>query len=234
MKKLILFLIPFLITGCTINYELDINDDLSVTENIKVLEDASYFNREASADDTYKKIVDIGMNENGYLRYDYIKENNLYGGKAIRNYKSLEDFVNEAASYKKLFSGLDLSINENIVTLKSVGEFNVQEVSFNSEEFPDVRIPEDVYFSIKVPFKVISHNADRVDNNYNIYYWDIRESTTKDKNIEITFDTKQKHTSIKKLLDKIDYTIVLIIGIIIIAGYFLNSIIKKNDENNRI
>ena len=218
MKKLILFLIPFLITGCTINYELDINDDLSVTENIKVLEDASYFNREASADDTYKKIVDIGMNENGYLRYDYIKENNLYGGKAIRNYKSLEDFVNEAESYKKLFSGLDLSINENIVTLKSVGEFNVQEVSFNSEEFPDVRIPEDVYFSIKVPFKVISHNADRVDNNYNIYYWDIRESTTKDKNIEITFDTKQKHTSIKKLLDKIDY----------------NSIIKKNDENNRI
>ena len=100
MKKLILFLIPFLITGCTINYELDINDDLSVTENIKVLEDASYFNREASADDTYKKIVDIGMSENGYLRYDYIKENNLYGGKTIRKYKSLEDFVNEATSYK--------------------------------------------------------------------------------------------------------------------------------------
>ena len=234
MKKILLFLIPFILTGCTINYELNINEDLTVTENIKELTDESYFNKTGNVESTYKNIVDIGMQEAGYLRYDYLKENDRYGGITNKSYNSLEEFINTSLSYKEMYENLSIDKVDNIITIKSVGDLRIEKISFNEEGYPDVRIPEDVYFSVKLPFNVISHNADRVNKDYNIYYWDIDKSTTKDKSIEISFDTNTKHTSIKKILDKIDYTIVLIIGIILIIGYLIISIIKKNDENNRI
>ena len=234
MKKILLILFSLLLTGCTLNYDLEIKEDLTVIENIKVLDNSSYFDKDGKVEDTYKKIVDIAMHEKGYLKYDYLKENNSYGGKLTQTYASLEDYINKSLSYKEMYDEIRIDKNENIITINSIGDLKIEKVSYNVEDTSDVRIPENVYFSIQLPFKVESHNADKVDTDYNVYYWIIDENTTKDKNIEISFNTNNKHRSIKKFLDKIDYTIILIIGIIIMIGCFINNVLKKNDENNRM
>ena len=237
MKKIIILMLAFLLSGCTVNYELEIFEDLSLKESITVLDYASYFNRSGDVLTQYKKIVDIGMNEKNIYNYEYIekKDKNLYGGQAFNHYKSLYDFKENAISYKDAFDDIEIEEYDSIITLKSVGDFKVESfVKFNESEAIDELVPENTYFSLIIPFEVIEHNADRVDTEKNIYYWDIDLNTTEDKNIIISFNKNKKHISFTKILSKIDYTFLIIIVIIIlfiIIGY--NSY-KKSLENNRI
>lgn len=235
MKKLLLLIIPFLLTGCTVQYELQINPDLTVTENFEILNDTSYYDMLGNIETAYKYVVDIGMNEDGYTNYEYLKRNDLYGGKASKNYESLEDYHAKAKSYKKLFKDIQIERLGDIITLSTIGDMYIEKiVAIPIEETMDGSIAKDTYFSIRLPFKVIEHNADRANTDYNIYYWDINSTTSKEKSMMLSFDITKKHTSIKTVLESLDYTIVLIIGIIIIIVCFFDHVMKKRNENNRI
>ena len=68
-----------MITGCTVNYELEIKEDLSLIEQITILNNESYFDKEGEVQSRYKYLVDLGMKENNYFSYNYLEKNNLYG-----------------------------------------------------------------------------------------------------------------------------------------------------------
>lgn len=235
MKKIILLFMPFLLAGCTVNYELQINENLSLEEKITVLNNEAYFNKEGEAETRYKYIVDLGMNEKGYNNYEYLKRDDLYGGIAKATYLTLEEFKEKATSYKELYQDIEIKHEGSIITLNTVGKFNLKKiVAISDQETLDQSIPQNVYFSIKLPFNVLMHNADKIDEVENIYYWLVDESTTENKVMMIQFDSNKKHFNFIKELKKIDYTIPVIIGIIIIVIIFINNAMKKGDINNRI
>lgn len=235
MKKIILLLIPFILTGCTVNYELEIKDDLTLKEEFKVLNNESYFNKEGEAEDRYKYIVDLGMKQTNYNDYDYLKENDLYGVAITKNYVSLNDFKQNANSYKEMYEDIQIIQQENIITMKTVGKFDITRiVAISNQEGLDQSFPKDVYFSIKLPFKVLEHNADKIDTINNIYFWTVDESTDDNKSMLIKFDTNKKHFNIIKILKETDYTIPVIIAIIMFVMIFISSTIKKSEKNNRI
>ena len=234
MKKLIFLLIPFILTGCTVNYELEINEDLSLKEEITILTDESYFNKEGE-EQRYQYIVDLGMKEEGYNNYNYLKKDGLYGGVATKTYLSLNDFKENANSLKEMYDDIEIEYNDNIITINTVGKFNVNKiVAISDQEGLDQSIPEDVYFSVKLPFKVLEHNADKIDTENNIYYWIIDNTTTENKSMMMQFDASKKHFNVIKELKEFDYTIPVIIVIIIFVMFFINNAIKKNENNNRI
>lgn len=235
MKKFLILLIPFLITGCTMNYELEIKEDLSVEENATILNVETYYDIIGDIDFSYKHTVDMGMKSSGYTDYQYLKKDNLYGTTVTRKYNSLDSFKNIATSYKELYDDIDILKDGNLVVINSVGDLKIEKlVGISDNEAIEKIIPQSIYFSIKLPFKVVDSNADRIDYDHNIYYWDITTSTNKDKNLYISFDINKKHMSVKKTIENFDYTILIFAVIIIVGIIVMNNIINKNKKNNEL
>ncbi|MDD3187146.1 MAG: hypothetical protein PHD02_01580 [Bacilli bacterium] len=225
-KFLVLLLFLFLLSGCTINYQLEINDDLTVTETFKILNDSSYFAILGDVQDVYKTSVDKGMFDKGY-KYSYYDENYLYGVDTTRTFNSLSSFVENSPTYKELYDDISIVKNDNIVIINSVGELNVDRIVYSNDV-------TDSYISIKLPFVVTYNNADRIDSKNNIYYWDINADVSNDKSIQLSFDKSKKKFNLNNFLSGIDYTFVLIIAIIIIGILVYNDVKIKNKNNNNI
>lgn len=231
-KYLLLIVVVFMLSGCTVNYDLEINSDLTVEESIVVLNHASYFEVVGSVKDVYKNTVDLGMHNTNYITYDYISNsaNDLYGVSINKTYSSLDDFKENASSLKELYDDIEITQNGTIVIINSIGEFNIERISINTED--EIRIPENCYFSIKLPFVVTYNNADKVDSLNNIYYWYIDEATTNEKAIKLSFDTSK--TTVLNKVSNLNYTFILIVVIILIVAFSYNKVKTKNKKNNEI
>lgn len=234
MKKIIIIMFAFLLSGCSVNYELTLSEDLSITEEFSILNDASYYSMIGEVDKVYKTVIDSAMKDTNYINYNYIEENNLYGVHVDKKYASLEDYKKYTSIYKRLYDDIEISTIENITQIKSVGEYKLAHEILNTDVDIDELILRDYSINMKVPFKVIMHNADRVDKQNNIYYWDMTKDTTSDKSMEIEFDTSKKFVSLTTIISKIDYTFVIIIAIILVVLITYTTIKKKNEENNKI
>lgn len=234
MKKILILFMILLLSGCSINYKLKINEDLSLEENINITNNASYFESLGPVESVYKNTVDLGMKDKEY-RYTYINEKNSYGVNATRKYSSLEDFKEKATSYKELYDDFEITKDGAKVIINSIGNLKTEKFVSSSEDSASDNFEfSNSYISIEVPFKVTYNNADRVAEQDNIYYWNIDNNITKDKNIKISFDTSKKFISIKKFLNNIGYTFLLIIAIILIVIISYNKMKNKHIGNNKI
>lgn len=231
-KNLLLILALLLLSGCTVNYDLEINSDLTIEETVVVLNHASYFEILGSVEDVYKNTVDLGMKNTNYITYTYINnsENDLYGVNIHKTYSSLDDFKENSSSLKELYDYVEITRNGSIVIINSVGKFNIERISANTED--EIRIPENCYFSIKLPFVVTYNNADRVDTINNIYYWYIDKATTGEKNIQLSFDITK--TTVLNKVSNLNYTFILIVVIILIVVFSYSKIKTENKKNNEI
>lgn len=241
VKILILFLFPLFLSGCTIQYNLKINEDLSVEENIITKIDYEYFDHMEKNPVYAKKYVDTMMrdyNTNYVYSWNYLEEKETYGVKMYRKHQSIEELTN-AESIKFFYEGIGIERNSNYITLKTIGTINMGLIYTYAEREPEedddytyIMRPVDTYFSITVPFQVTAHNADKVNKESNTYYWLITEQT-KNKSIEITFNQNKKHFSILKVVKSFPYKFLLfplIIAIIIVLGKKIVEISRINNE----
>ena len=97
MKKIILILLMIgLCCGCQVNYQLEINKDLSVQENLKATKDSSFF--EEYENSSMGRVVSLiirpyldTLNDNKYNVNNLITDS--YGGVTInKKYKSLNEY----------------------------------------------------------------------------------------------------------------------------------------------
>ncbi len=179
MKKIIIILISiFILSGCTVFYEINIDENLMINEDISFKEDNVIFNQdspitkadylslikeiEKKAKDNNYEFIDksigdnIDLNLSKKIRFQDFKEPLLLEGK----YKNIKTTCSEN------FCSLSASVIENDI----LGDGNI------------------LYYNIRVsvPYEVIKHNAsyhDEKDNTYHWYYSPVDEA----KNIEIIF-----------------------------------------------
>lgn len=234
MKKIIMIFMILLLSGCSVNYKLKINNDLSLEENILVTTNASYFESLGPVESVYINTIDLGMADKGY-NYIHVADKGNYGVNATKNFTSLDDFKSSSNSYKEIYDDIEIIQENNIVTINSVGNFKTEKfISQSEDDSSDDLSITNSYIAIEIPFEVLNSNADRVSKQDNIYYWDIDNNITKDKTIQISFDTNKKFISIKKILNNMGYTFFTIIAIIVIAIVSYNKIKTKHIGNNKI
>lgn len=246
LKKVLLLLFPLFLSGCTVQYNLKINEDLSADEEFIAKVDYGYFDhleKDTNYAKQYCKELINDYNSDYAYNWDYVEEEEEYGVKMYRHHPMLED-VNTAPTVLGFYDGISISEDGNFLTLKTVGTLRTQMINTKAEQIPSeemeysyIKIPRDTYFSITVPFQVVSHNADRVDSIHNTYYWDIYEDTT-EKPIEITFDLNNKHFSFigsaLKVGKSLNYKWLLFLLIIVIILVLGKKISDKNKLNNEI
>lgn len=214
-KKIFLLLLIIILTGCSGNYNLTINKDMSIDEELYLTID----NKEG----LYQKTVNI-FHENNIPRDNYnvsIKSDEIeitYKEK----FSSIEQYLLESKVYHQMFdnieynksgSYIDLYVNE-IINLKN--DYTVE----NGSNLLDFEV---IQLNINNPFEVNFSNADIV--NENTYTWTITKNDI-NKKLQMQF---------KPQLDIFPYREVIVtIVIVICLSIIIIGIVRNFKKSNKV
>ena len=227
MKKImILVFICLFCIGCEARYELNINEDLTVTENITGLETDTFYNQYYKS--TKERVIDFMsdtkdeyLDEVGYSK-EIVTEDKLTGAKFSKTFSTLEEFFEKSEAYTQFYEEWNYSIKNGVVTIRLENQL------LRNEDSIERYVVENCNVSITLPFKVNKNNADSVNKSTNTYIWNLNDIEGKD--IYIKFDINKKADY--KESNYSTYLILggLVIGIII----FIYIIYNKNKLNNEV
>lgn len=222
MKKiLIIIIIVFLLSGCKIKYELNIDENYNHFENIAISGDSS----------------ELGISNISSLSKLYINENSLYSVKKqssnVNNYSTLiEGSMGDYEIYKTSeaishFYNLSVLEKENqmIYTYIPKTEYNQNSTNLNSIDTIEIIVTS------ANPIK--ESNASKVVDNK--YYWTISDEI---KEITFTLDTtnkKEENSTLSQFFkdNNINPNYIEFIILAIIIGIVF-AIIIKSKKRNRI
>jgi len=225
MKKILLLIgCIFLITGCKVEYNLEINNDLTVSEEVLMTGTDDFF-------DIYYKSSRLNvvnmmfsdyekkkLSENGY-KYEIVDGTTPYV-LTKKNYNNVSDFKNKTIFVEQYFDDISVLENEGIITLQTEGFYRIEPENPNRYDIASLTI------KIKCAYEVLEHNASDYDKNSNTYTWYIGRDTS-DFSLNLKYDTN-------KVFSSSNNDLMLIVGTIIVMGLTLvfAFIWKKNNNYN--
>ena len=165
IKKFLLLIVIFLVTGCSVEYNLTINEDLSVNEKV------------IASDNTTRLKINTNLSERDAVNYLYkmfdregletqistITDSGNTISTVTGSHKSLENYVNNFTS--DVFKYIDYSEDGDIITMTMYQSEKIGNDSSRTLLYDDIKVV------INLPFKVKEHNADEV--RYDKYTWNI-------------------------------------------------------------
>lgn len=228
MKKILLLCLMILLcAGCQAQYNITINEDLTVNETLQATEGSDFFARypKSSTGRVVGFILEPHLdtlNENNYI-VDNIVTTNKGGAIVKKKFKSLEEYKDSSILTSQFTKNLTYSKNGSAVTLSAKGKFSKE------EQNQDVIAIDTGSISITVPFKVTNHNADEVVDN--VYTWNFGENDIDEREIKMTFDSSK----INKKINYVPFIIVGVIGVLLICIFFVyNKVVAQRASINEI
>ena len=179
-KKLKIFIIGILlilVTGCSGNYNLKINDDMSINEELYLTIDNS--------NNAYTKTLKI-FKENNIPEDDYevvLSDNNVritYNKK----YDSIEEYLLNSKVYHELIDEIQFNKSNNYIDLyvnQKLKVSNDNGIKMNGTNLVDLDV---LQINIENPFDVNFSNAEIVNDN--VYTWTIKKGDP-EKKIQMQF-----------------------------------------------
>lgn len=223
-KILLLILCIFLITGCKVEYNLTINDDLTVLESVSMTGTDEFF------DSFYKSsrinVVNM-MLEDG--RKEELKNNNytynIIDGDtplvvAKKEYASITNFCDKTLFINQYFDKINVTDNNGIVSLTS-GKF----IPINEDSNEQYAIKESV-IKIKLPYLVLENNATSFDPNTNTYQWNIYDDTN-EFSILLNYDTNKVYEIPK---DSSNWIMIIVTLLFVVVLCTIAYIMNKNNK----
>lgn len=224
-KKIILIFICLFCIGCEAKYELHINKDLSVTENMIGLENDTFYDNYYNS--TKERVIsfmtetkDEHLNEVGYTK-EIVTENDLTGAKVSKKFSTLEEYFEKSQAYTQFYEEWKHTVKNGIVTISLKNQL------LRNEDSIERYVIDNCYVSITLPFKVKKSNADNVDNKTNTYSWKLNDHEAKD--IYIKFDIN-KEASYKQ----VNYIPYIIVSCVFICVFIIVYVFYKKYKLNNI
>ena len=230
MKKLKIFIflcLVLLLSGCSVEYDLTLNDDFTVSEKVVAIEKTKRM--EALTKQKGKQAVN-------YL-YNMFKRNgeditltsrdddyNTYA-TAIISHDDINDYASKFSS--DVFDNINVTKDGNIITLSTTQKELLSSDTNYSLLYDDITV------NITIPFEVTSNNADKV--NGNTYTWNIKKDSDY-KTIEFSYKEGNKKDEVNINVNNetynIHYGVIIVIGLVIIIGSIVLFVYIKNKKNN--
>lgn len=228
IKYLFLLLIVVLLSGCSVKYDLNIDNDLSVTEKIEASEreDVIKAKTGVNSDKVVNYLYDIFKRENIEPSISSKIESDNLIGYATVSHDSIDDYVDNFSS--DIFEKASLSKSDNIYSL------TFKQTEKLSSELSTSPIYDKVTVNITLPFKVVENNADKVYKN--TYTWEIK-SEEELRKIKIKFDISNKDNTktfnLGFLKVNVNYGILVTIGLLLIISGIIFLVYLNNKKNNK-
>lgn len=197
IKYIVISVLLLLVTGCSGNYNVKINEDMSVNEELYL----TIENKEG----LYQKTLKI-FNDNNVKEKDYevvLSDDNL---KITYNasYNSIEEYILNSKVYHQLIDNIELNKSNNYVDLYVNEKLKLSNSNMkqNGTNLTDLDV---LQVNIENPFEVNFSNAELVTDN--VYTWTIKNGDI-EKKIQMQF---------KPSLDIFPYRQVIILSVVIIC-----------------
>lgn len=206
IKILLLLLVILLFTGCTGKYDVSINDDLSVDENLYL---------ELPNVDYEKTLSIFKKNNIDKENYSVFVSSDSVIIKYKDSFKSIDDYILSSKVYHQLVDEIQYTRNDNYIDiyidekLKLKSEEEIGLIG-NSNDIDSLDI------NLELPFKVLNNNSDSF--NKNTYTWNI-ENGDVDKKIFIQFNPNRSNNLSLQLV---------VFVVVIICSIILGVYIAKN------
>ena len=197
IKYIVISVLLLLVTGCSGNYNVKINEDMSVNEELYL----TIENKEG----LYQKTLKI-FNDNNVKEKDYevvLSDDNL---KITYNasYNSIEEYILNSKVYHQLIDNIELNKSNNYVDLYVNEKLKLSNLNMkqNGTNLTDLDV---LQVNIENPFEVNFSNAELVTDN--VYTWTIKKGDI-EKKIQMQF---------KPSLDIFPYRQVIVLSVVIIC-----------------
>lgn len=197
IKYIVISVLLLLVTGCSGNYNVKINEDMSVNEEL-------YLTIE-NEEGLYQKTLKI-FNDNNVKEKDYevvLSDDNL---KITYNasYNSIEEYILNSKVYHQLIDNIELNKSNNYVDLYVNEKLKLSNSNMkqNGTNLTDLDV---LQVNIENPFEVNFSNAELVTDN--VYTWTIKNGDI-EKKIQMQF---------KPSLDIFPYRQVIVLSVVIIC-----------------
>lgn len=199
-KIVLLLLIVLLISGCSGTYNLKINDNLTVEENLIITLENEV--------DNYDKIDNLINSEVGNKKdYSISKDGNNLNISYKKKYDTIEEYLLDSILYKQIFNSISYNSDDNEISLGARNILNLSTSDLNNSY--DLKI---LQINVQTPLEVIDENADFV--NENTYSWTINDKT-QEKDMYLVFN-KEKFVLNRGTIILISALGLVVIGLIII------------------
>ncbi len=230
MKKIKLFMFLFsilLLSGCSVEYDLTLNDDLTVNEKVVATEKTkrmeSYTRQKDKQAVNY--LLDMYKRPNEDISITSRENNSDTIAVALTQHDSIEDYASKFKS--DIFDEVKITKDNDVITFKAV------QSNLLSSDGTSNLLYDDVKVNITIPFEVVKNNADSVSKN--TYTWNINKSSEY-KTIEFSYKENIKkdkiNVSVNNKVYNINYGVVIAVSIVIIIGAIVLFVYIKNKKNN--
>ena len=222
MKKIVILIIAvFLITGCSVKYNIVINEDQTIVEEAKLTGTDDFFANyyKTTRLNVLKSFLDIYqdiLNEKGY-QYKVVEEDTPYV-LVNKKYSNGNEFVNDSILFNDYFDEVKYTEDGNIKKIETTG------YNGNDPDNPDRFDVKELEISIACPYKVKNHNAKYFNEKTNTYFYELNDENDK---ILLEYDTGVKFNPNEKLI-----RILIICGIALVVIWITIVIINKKNNKN--
>lgn len=228
MKKKLFILIILLLslTGCKVEYKLNLDNKLNLDENIELI---STSEEDKEKFDSFDLYIPIDKNVPYIAFQEKIEETEYYKTKknsskiTFKNSYSNQDYEKYINSYiaNSAYDYVSItSINNEDLVLSSSKKFYLFDKFENLEE---------VKITISTTYKVIEHNADEVNNHD--YKWIINKENADNKGIFLEINPSKETLTFMEKLIRGDYFNTFVITLIfLVIGILIYLILKKCSE----
>ena len=223
IKMFSILLILFLLSGCTVEYNLNFADD-KLEEQINVSLIGNDYRKDYIESLSSQKLLAISQ---GLEQKEYKSKFNDTGKEFTANYSytyEIDDF-NKNNVISRCYDSFALT-STNDYYLLSTGKI------FKCMSVVDYKIIDSYKISITTNYKVLSSNADEVKDNTYIWYINNKNNeTTVSKPITIKFSKEKVEESAVKNLSMM---IISLLIVVLVGGILLFAVNVKKKENNKI
>ena len=230
MKKLRLFitiLILLVLSGCSVEYNLTINEDYTINETVIASEETNRMESltRLKGKQAISYLYDMYKRDDKDVELDYRNESKYTYVTAYTSHDNINEYSDNFTS--DVFNKAIVEKKDNVTTLT----LNQSQKLSNDDSY--ALVYDDIKINITIPFKVTQNNADSV--NGNVYTWNIKKG--KDlKTIKVSYEEGSKKNNVNVKTKNKTYNIkysVIIIGILIFVIVFIILFVYiKNKKNN--
>ena len=208
VKIILLLLFVVLLSGCTGEYNLKINKDYSIDENVKLAIEKE--------EDTYDKTLNLFENNNiDEDKYEVYVTGNKVNIEYSESYSSFEEYILNSVLYKQLFGNIQYSKDDDhlIIYTSSNLKLNDKDGLLNNSSYI-----EKLKINVTSPFSIGKHNADK--STKDTLTWILNKNDSKR---EIFFKYNYLKNSNFSYIVITLIVIILFSSIIILVRKFLNN-----------
>ena len=202
MKKILFLISIIMLTGCSVVYELNIDNKNSYNERINFTESNNYLKKYGeNTSETISNIIDFYFSGNEEIEPVIVLDTKNIKGKKSGEYTGFtlnQTFLNQKIYQESLFFNYYFETSK-ITNAKDTytiygNKFNYDNVKKLTTSYKYTFDVDNIVIKIQSYYDVIDSNATKIDKKTNTYYWVVNEDNASNFELKLTYSKDKKYT----------------------------------------